>query len=174
MTFSILEHLDKLAQDGSSDNNSYHCPVFNAKNLKVKADGTYHSFGCDCDKAKIREAVSSSNSSQWRKTNGRTPKVVQTTPKDSSKKLHELSEDDRHAHYSKLLESLSLTKEHRQLLKAKRGFTDDEINLFGFRYVRKWQTLPDTYPLELHGVSGNKLGNTCDGVLIPNPVMRVY
>lgn len=58
MTFSIVDHLDKLTQDGSSDKNSYLCPVCGAKNLKVKSDGTYNTFSCDCDKAKIRDFVS--------------------------------------------------------------------------------------------------------------------
>ena len=57
----ILDNLDRLTSDGGSysknEVGSYHCPRCKAKNFKIKNDGKFDTYGCDCDKSAIYKAI---------------------------------------------------------------------------------------------------------------------
>lgn len=79
-----------------------------------------------------------------------------------------LSVEERHKLYSEILEQLQLGELTLADLK-KRGFSESQIKVSGFKSVEKWQKLNKQYPTELPGISedGNSLAIGNSGYIVP-------
>ncbi|NER96279.1 MAG: hypothetical protein F6J86_20950 [Symploca sp. SIO1B1] len=86
---------------------------------------------------------------------------------DEQKALATLSQQQRHEQYSRLLAELTLHPEDRADL-VRRGFTDEQIKLSGFKSVENWQLLKGKYSHLLPGMGiGGKRLLTGRGYLCP-------
>ncbi len=82
-----------------------------------------------------------------------------------------LSESDRNAEHKKLVGQLTLSPEHRELLRD-RGFSDADIDRIGYRSVEKFQSLSEPINPNLAGVNSIGKGLTyfgTEGILCPIP-----
>lgn len=87
---------------------------------------------------------------------------------DKARQAKALPVSERHKLYSQILEQLTLDPATVTDLR-RRGFNDDEINCSGFKSVRKWQKLNQSFDTRLPGISqdGKSLAVPSDGYLCP-------
>jgi len=86
---------------------------------------------------------------------------------DKRRRQESLTIKERDRQYRKLLSELTLSEADRADLK-KRGFTDDEIALCGYKSVTQYQQLQKQYSSLLPGVSTSGKSLICgDGYLLP-------
>ena len=78
----------------------------------------------------------------------------QQAKKDEARANLALSEQQKHEQYSRLLAELTLHPDDRADL-VRRGFTNEQIELSGFKSVNNWQSLQGKYSNLLPGVSQN-------------------
>ena len=78
----------------------------------------------------------------------------QQAKEDEARASKALSEQEKHEQYSRLLAELTLHPDDRADL-IRRGFTNEQIELSGFKSVENWQVLQDKYSSLLPGVSQN-------------------
>ncbi|NER97268.1 MAG: hypothetical protein F6J86_26055 [Symploca sp. SIO1B1] len=91
----------------------------------------------------------------------------QQASEDEARASKALSEQQKHEQYSALLSELTLHPEDRADL-IRRGFTNEQIELSGFKSVNKWQSLQGKYSNLLPGVSqDNRFLLTGAGYLCP-------
>lgn len=123
----------------------------------------------------ISHELSNTLSQAWAKGNTpnttRTGKLTTIKRPPSTKKRefsHLLSIAERHEQITLLLAQLSLTEYHRQGL-IQRGFSDEQINLYGFKSVSYQQTLVSPISARLAGVAlgGRNLTNNFSGLIVP-------
>ena len=103
------------------------------------------------------------------KRTGKPPTIKRLpTPKKKRNFSHLLSIRDRHQQIQQLLPQLSLTPHHRQGL-IKRGFSNKQIQQYGFKSVDQEQTLINPISARLAGVtpSGQSLTNKFSGLIVP-------
>ncbi len=87
---------------------------------------------------------------------------------DEARKQNSLSNFERDKWYRKLLSYLTLNEADLADLKQ-RGFTDEQVQLSGFKSVERYHKLPEKFPSKLPGVSedGTFLTNKYPGYLCP-------
>ena len=91
----------------------------------------------------------------------------QQAKKDEARANLALSEQQKHEQYSALLSELTLHPDDRADL-IRRGFTNEQIDLSGFKSVENWQSLQGKYSNLLPGVSqSNRFLLTGAGYLCP-------
>lgn len=79
----------------------------------------------------------------------------------------QMSESERDRWYRQLLAELNLTESDRQKL-LERGLTSEQIASDGYKSVKSWQKLSNSFPLNLPGILSNGVLNvSSDGILCP-------
>ena len=100
------------------------------------------------------------------------PKIIKRSPrikcKDKPSYKHLLSIPQRHNAIKQVLSQLPLTAAHRKSL-TKRGFTNQQIEQYGFKSVRYQQPLVKPVSDRLAGVAkgGKQLTNNFSGLIVP-------
>lgn len=101
----------------------------------------------------------------WQRENQR--RQQQKAKADDERRRRSLSAEERHEQYTQLLGELSLHPDDRADL-VRRGFTDVQIELCGFKSIERYQRLQSCYSELLPGVSrGDRLIMANAGYLCP-------
>ena len=90
----------------------------------------------------------------------------QQEAKEKELRNRALSTEERHQYYSEILDQLTIDEQTRADL-LRRGFTEEDIILSGFKSVKRSQRLNKEFPASLPGVKGNRLAVGGDGFLCP-------
>lgn len=101
---------------------------------------------------------------EWQRENQR--RRQEKAREDDERRRRSLSVEQRHEQYTRLLAELTLHPDDRADL-VRRGFTDEQIELSGFKSISPWQKLKGTYDDHLPGVSSDKLVFAYEGTVCP-------
>ncbi len=164
------------------------CPVCEAtKNCRQSPSGLYHCWNPEsADESKFvyrgqdQQGFSmfclKTEAIAWKNEKFQEYKEEKQREKEREKEREEakvalfLSDSERDIAIRSVLSELSLTPEHYQHLKNKRGMSDEQIEMGMYRSIYPWQKLNHKVNVRLAGVqNGKRLNVGVSGILCPLP-----